>query len=162
MHAVNAYSSFSYDHYNAKSAILQIQGSHSYCLYDVWKLIESNILKNYKEQLRKAVIFYHVLTSDEINGNFDLVAANKLNQHSILRELVPVLKKGTVFILEVALDVVSGFVNELMVMTDEELAFIQKFRNGEYCPELLFDDPEIIDRISWHPMARWKVSKLKE
>jgi len=130
-------------------------------LYDVWKLVESDILKDYKEQLRKAVIFYHVLTSDEMNGNFDLVAANKLSQHSILRELVPVLKKGTVFILEVALDVVSGFVNALMAMTDEELTFIKKFRNGEYCPELLFDDPEIIDRISRHPMARWKASKLK-
>jgi len=94
------------------------------------------------------------LTIDEINRNFEFVAANKLNQHSILRELVPVLNKGEVFILKDTLDVVSEFVNELVDMTDNELTFIKRFGNGEYCPELLFDDPEIIDRISGHPMAR--------
>ena len=131
-------------------------------LYDVWNLVQSGMLSDQKEQLRKAVIFYHVLTSDEINGNFDLSAANKLNQHSILRELVPVLKKGEVFILKDALESVSEFVNDLMDMTADELAFIKNFGNGDFCPELLFDDPEVIDRISGHPMARWKVGKLKK
>jgi len=115
-----------------------------------------------QEQLRKAVLFYHILTSDEINGRFDLTATAKLNQHSILRELVPVLKKGEVFILEEALDLVRNYVDGLMVMTDDELMFIKNFRSGIYSPELLFDDPDIIDRISCHPMAKWKSSKLKE
>lgn len=131
-------------------------------LYDVWKLVKSNMLSDQKEQLRKAVIFYHVLTSDEISGNFDLAAANELNQHSILRELVPVLKKGEIFILEDALELVSNFVDALMIMTDDELMFIKNFRIGKYSPELLFDDSGIINRIGGHPMAKWKVSKLKE
>ncbi|MDF1617912.1 hypothetical protein [Petrocella sp. FN5] len=129
-------------------------------LYDVWKLVKSNILSGQKEQLRKAVIFYHVLTSDELNGNFDLSAAKKLNQHSILRELVPVLKKSEIFILKDAMKSVSNFIDELMVMTDDELMFIKNFSRGKYTPELLFDDPDVIARINNHPMAKWKVSKL--
>jgi predicted nucleotidyltransferase component of viral defense system len=131
-------------------------------LYDVWKLVKSDLLADKKEQLRKAVIFYHVLTSDEINGDFNLSAANKLNQHSILRELVPVLKKGEVFILKDALESVTNYVEELMNMTADELVFIEKFKNGEYCPDLLFKNKEIIDRISGHPMAKWKSSQMKK
>lgn len=130
-------------------------------LYDVWKMIKSDMLKDRKEQLRKAVVFYHVLTSDEVNGIFDLSAANKLNQHSILRELVPVLKKGEVFILKDALELVTNFVEALMNMTADELAFIETFKIGKYCPDLLFDDQEIINRIIEHPMAKWKADKQK-
>ncbi|MCF7953095.1 MAG: nucleotidyl transferase AbiEii/AbiGii toxin family protein [Spirochaetales bacterium] len=130
-------------------------------LYDVYKLVKSEMISDKKDALRKAVIFYHVLTSDVIDGKFDLSATIKLNQHSILRELVPVLKKGEVFILKDALEVVKGFVIDLMKITDNEHKFIRKFCNGEYCPELLFDDKEILDNIKNHPMARWKTGKLK-
>lgn len=113
-----------------------------------------------KEQLRKSVVFYHVLTSDEINGKFHLTAANKLNQNSIFRELVPVLKRGEVFVFKEALESVKGFVDELMKMTDTELNFIEYFKGGEYRPELLFENQDIINRICDHPMAKWKASKL--
>lgn len=131
-------------------------------LYDVWTLVQSGKLNDQKEKLRKAVIFYHGLTSDEVSGNFDLLATNKLSQHSILRELVPVLKKGEFFILKDALELVRGFVTELMDLAVDELAFIKNFNNGDYYPELLFNDSEVISRIIGHPMARWKVGKLKK
>lgn len=128
-------------------------------LYDVYKLIESKMHNDNKSQLRKAVIFYHVLTSDKISGNFDLKAADKLTQHGILRELVPVLKKGEAFILKEALERVGFFVDELMNMTEDEHKFIINFTKGQYCPELLFDDKEILNNIRNHPMAKWKASK---
>ena len=131
-------------------------------LYDVWNLVKSEKLNNKKDQLRKAVIFYHVLTSDKINGSFDLSITNKINQHRILRELVPVLKKGEVFILKDALESVHQFIAELMVLSVDEIDFIKKFQNGNYCPELLFGDSQIIRRISNHPMARWIVCKQKK
>lgn len=109
---------------------------------------------------RLSVVFYHVLTSDEINGKFHLTAANKLNQNSILRELVPVLKRGEVFIFKEALDSVTEFVDDLMKMTESELKFIEHFNGGEYRPELLFENQDIINRICDHPMAKWKASKL--
>ncbi|WP_240843801.1 nucleotidyl transferase AbiEii/AbiGii toxin family protein [Acidaminobacter sp. JC074] len=131
-------------------------------LYDVYKLVKNDIFRDSKEQLRKAVIFYHVLTSEKINGKFDLKAADKLNQHSILRELVPVLKKGEIFILEDALKEVRNFVEDLMMITDCEMDFITRFNNGEYSPELLFEDDKILNNVVNHPMAKWKASKLKK
>jgi predicted nucleotidyltransferase component of viral defense system len=130
-------------------------------LYDVYRLVKSEMFKNDTEQLRKSVIFYHVLTSAKVKGNFDLKATEQLNQHSILRELVPVLKKGEVFILKESLDEVKCFVNELMTMTEDEKEFIDSFNNGVYYPELLFDDKKILDNIKNHPMAKWKANKLK-
>lgn len=131
-------------------------------LYDVYKLVKSEMFKESKKPLRKSVIFYHVLTSEMINGEFDLKVADKLNQHSILRELVPVLKKGEVFILKDSLEEVREFVSDLMMITEKEKEFISRFSYGEYCPDLLFEDKSILDNISNHPMARWKVGQLKK
>lgn len=131
-------------------------------LYDVYKLVKNDIFRDLKVQLRKSVIFYHVLTSEKVTGKFDLKATDKLNQHSILRELVPVLKKGEVFILEDALEEVRNFVGDLMMITDSEMEFITRFNNGEYSPELLFEDNKILSNVLNHPMAKWKASKLKK
>jgi predicted nucleotidyltransferase component of viral defense system len=131
-------------------------------LYDVHKLVKNDIFRDSKVQLRKAIIFYHVLTSDKINGKFDLKAADKLNQHSILRELVPVLKKGEILILEESLEEVKNFVGDLMMITDSETEFITRFNNGEYSPELLFEDKKILNNVLNHPMAKWKAGKLKK
>lgn len=131
-------------------------------LYDVYKLIISEKLKGKMDQLRKSVIFYYVMSSDDVSGRFDLAAVDKLNQHSILRELVPVLRKGEVFILEDSLEEVKKFISDLMTLTKSEMEFIIRFSNGVYSPELLFDDKKILNRIINHPMAKWKASKLKK
>ncbi len=112
-------------------------------LYDVFNLSKINLSKEDKNFLRKSVIFYHVLTSNQINGTFNLNIANKLTQHSILRELVPVLKKDEVFILENSLYGVKKFVEDLMDMTEDEKNFIEKFKKGVFMPELVFSDNEI-------------------
>lgn len=130
-------------------------------LYDVWKYIKSN--KHMDEnQLRKATIFYHVLTSGSIDGDFKLTPANNLTQHSILRELVPVLKKGEKFILEDVMQLVKSYIGSLMMLNQDELLFIEMFANGEYKPELLYNDQSIIERIKEHPMAKWKVKRLNK
>ncbi len=36
---------------------------------------------------------------------------------------------------------------------------MDRFVSGEYRPELLFDDAEILAKIEKHPMALWKCSK---
>lgn len=43
-----------------------------------------------------------------------------------------------------------------MMLTKEEKEFLDRFKYGEYIPELLFNDKVIIDRIKNHPMALWK------
>ena len=43
-----------------------------------------------------------------------------------------------------------------MVLTDKEEEYIDRFEAKDYCPELLFDDPDILSNIQKHPMALWK------
>ena len=38
-----------------------------------------------------------------------------------------------------------------------EKEFVKEFANKNYRPELLFEDKEILERISAHPMALWRV-----
>jgi hypothetical protein len=44
-----------------------------------------------------------------------------------------------------------------MVLSKPEFEFMECFENKEYKPELLFQEPEILDRIRMHPMALWKI-----
>lgn len=55
-------------------------------------------------------------------------------------------------------NMVKDFVSTLMKLNEFETKFINEFENSNYCPELLFDDNEIINRIKNHPMALWKIS----
>lgn len=48
-----------------------------------------------------------------------------------------------------------------MVLTPGDKVFIDRFMQGEYVPEILFDDKEIINRIINHPMAIWKINNIK-
>lgn len=47
-------------------------------------------------------------------------------------------------------------------MTIYDKQFIGHFQNGEYYPELLFDDSKIVNRISAHPKVKWKASRLQK
>ena len=53
-------------------------------------------------------------------------------------------------------DNVKTYLKTLMTVTPLEDEYMEKFINGEYCPELLFSDKAILDRIKNHPMALWK------
>lgn len=48
-----------------------------------------------------------------------------------------------------------------MELNNFETKFISEFTIGNYMPELLFDDQNIINRIKNHPMALWKISNIK-
>ena len=48
------------------------------------------------------------------------------------------------------------YIADLMKTSDAEKEYMERFEKKEYRPELLFDDEDILDRISNHPMAMWK------
>jgi len=54
---------------------------------------------------------------------------------------------------------VKKFVSNLLILTENEKLFVEQFNQKEYCPELLFDDKDILERIKDHPMAIWKTRK---
>ena len=68
------------------------------------------------------------------------------------------LKKSDKFEFETAKSEVKTYLTTLMMLTDDEKQFVEKFNQKLYHPELLFDEQEIVDRIKNHPMAIWKCS----
>ena len=43
-----------------------------------------------------------------------------------------------------------------MVLTKNEKEYLSRLKEKQYCPELLFDDADIVKRIKNHPMMIWK------
>ena len=133
-------------------------------LYDVNNLLKMNVIaKNEQNLLRKIVLFYWVVSGNHKTfSSFDLEKLTSLNYMQIRRSLVPVLKKNEQFDFETAKTTVKQYLSDLMILTESENQFIEQFNQGEYRPDLLFDDKEVIERIKTHPMAIWKTENLKK
>lgn len=63
------------------------------------------------------------------------------------------------FDLETTKKTVKSYITDLMILTKDEKEFLDRFEIGDYLPELLFKDKEILARIKEHPMALWKTRK---
>jgi len=97
----------------------------------------------------------------DINKTFDTKAIDAITQRKIKTELLPVIKRKDEFEFETAKKLVKEYISDLMVLTKEEKEFLDRFENGEYIPELLFENKEILNRIKNHPMALWKTREMK-
>lgn len=126
-------------------------------LYDTRNMIHFGLFDESEEELlRKCVVFYAVVSAKDINKTFDTKVIDSITQRKIKTDLFPVIKRKDDFELESAKKLVKEYISDLRVLTKEEKEFLDRFENGEYIPELLFDDKEILDRIKNHPMATWK------
>lgn len=134
-------------------------------LYDARNMIHYGLFdESEEEMLRKCVIFYAAISArdkNSINKIFDTKAIDTITNQKIKSDLLPVIKRKDDFELEPAKKLVKEYITELMVLTNEEKEFLDKFESAEYIPELLFEDKEILDRIKKHPMALWKTREIK-
>lgn len=131
-------------------------------LYDARNMIYFGLFDESQEALlRKAVVFYAAISAKEINKTFDTKAIDSITKQKIKTDLLPVIKRKDNFELESAKKIVQEYISELMLLTKDEMAFLDKFENGEYIPELLFEDNGILERIKDHPMALWKTREVK-
>ena len=132
-------------------------------MYDVNRMIQKKILKdNQMDMLRKIVVFYLAVGGKkrpEKEYSFERIQNIKFPQ--IRSTLIPVLKKTDKFDFEEAKASVVSFLSKLLTLGEAEKNFIDSFNQGEYKPEFLFDDSEIIERIKEHPMALWKINEVK-
>lgn len=129
-------------------------------LYDARNMIHYGLFdESEKEMLKKCVVFYAAISARDkssINKTFDTKAIDSITKRKIKTDLLPVIKTKDDFELESAKKIVKEYISNLMVLTKDERAFLNAFENGEYIPELLFEDEKIIERIRNHPMALWK------
>ena len=132
-------------------------------MYDVNRMIKQKIFKDDQMYiLRKIVVFYLAVggkNKPEKEYSFERIQNIKFPQ--IRSSLIPVLKKTEKFDFEEAKANVVSFLSKLLSLGEAEKNFIDSFNQGEYKPEHLFDDGEIIERIKEHPMALWKINEVK-
>ena len=132
-------------------------------MYDVNRMIKENIFKeDQMDMLRKIVVFYLAVggkNKPEKAYSFERIQNIRFPQ--IRSALIPVLKKTEKFDFEEAKSNVISFLTTLLILGDAEKKFIDSFNQGEYKPEVLFDDHEIVERIKEHPMALWKMNEVE-
>ena len=130
-------------------------------LFDVHNMIQNHVIDDsQKPLLRKSVVFYTA-----VGGNkkpsfpYSLEAVERLQFKQIRASLLPVLNKGMFYDLETVKQSVCEYLTALLQLTDCERLFVEHFNANEYCPELLFEEEAIVERVKNHPMALWKTTK---
>lgn len=127
-------------------------------LYDFNNMIYFGLFDESEyELLRKCIIFYASVSAEQINKTFDVSAIDRLDFSKIRRDLFPVLRKKDNFNLEERKSKAKEFIRKLMILNLEETKYLKLFETGEYRPELLFSDKQILENVARHPMALWKM-----
>lgn len=106
--------------------------------------------------LRQCAVFYSAIAAEQAPTTFNFGTIHELDPHRIRTDLIPVLRRTERFDLQAAQDKTIDFLSNFMIPTATEIVFWQAFNNKEYRPDLVFSDPAQLDRITQHPMARWK------
>lgn len=132
-------------------------------LYDVHNMLETKLFTNEEEKklLRQIVTFYRCVGGNSIPIKpIDLTKIESIRFPQIRAQLIPVIKKTERFDFERAKQQVMHYLAETLCPSKDETLFIEAFNQGVFKPELLFSDDAILQRISQHPMALWKIQQL--
>ena len=125
-------------------------------IFDIYSLAQSGLLssKEEKEALRKCVVLYSVLGNADKPELLkqDLNEIRKMPFQALKTQLLPMLhtKLGH-FDKDNLFDVAVSYLESLMKLSDCENEFIYQFFNGNFCPELLFDQMTSIE-LRQHPV----------
>ena len=131
-------------------------------LFDMYNMVKTNQVDKSEEQIyKKCVIFYSAVASEKVPEQFVFDNIGNINFQRIKTQLWPVLRHGEGFDLENAQRLITDYLKEVLIPNEQELAFWAAFSRGDYKPELLFADPDILSRINNHPMALWKCANNK-
>jgi len=130
-------------------------------LYDIFGMISENLFNgDALVLLRKCVAFYSAISGRNPITHNNKIIFPAITPQMIKTDLNQMLRISEYFNGEVANKCVSEWLNDLLFFNEDELSFGKEFSEGRYKPELLFDDPEILDRIKNHPMAIWRASRI--
>ena len=132
-------------------------------LYDFNNLIKMNLFNDSRDLFRKCIIFYTTISRelDKIELDFGTAEIDRIRFYDIKRSLFSVINDKSFFDLKKRKDEAKSYLSDLMVLTDSEKEYMRHFLSGEYKPELLFNDSEILENIKNHPMPEWKFLKTK-
>ena len=106
--------------------------------------------------LRKCAVFYSGLASSTLTACFQTSRVDELTSRRVRSDLLPVIRRTERFSFESAKARVTRFLQDLMMLTPREREFVTRSADGDYQPELLFENAAIVARIREHPMALWR------
>ena len=125
-------------------------------LYDMFNLQKYGLFdKSQTVLFKKCIVFYSAIASESVPKHFDFGEIGKISTQKIKTDLLPVLRKSERFDLALAQEQVEKYLKEIL-LPEGDTSFWETFSKGEFRPELLFDDEDILSRIEGHPMALWK------
>jgi len=128
-------------------------------LYDMANVFHHNIIAEEQYDLyRKCVVFYGAISADSVPDHFTFENIDRITMQKVKTALIPVLRRASHFNLPAMQAYVKEQLAERLQPTASELNFWKLFSEGEYRPDELFDDQDIISRVRNHPMALWKCS----
>lgn len=131
-------------------------------LYDLNYMIRYGLFDEEERELyRKCVVFYLAVATQTPPTEISFSAIDTITTHKIHTDLYPVIRDKDSFELDMAKKTVINFLSDNLKLSEKEAQFLNKFRQGFYHPELLFDDEATIKRIENHPMALWKTAKTR-
>lgn len=129
-------------------------------LYDLNNMLKLGLFdESEQELLRKCVVFYSAIGTEETPTSFSFDSILAIRQNQIKTDLLPVLRNSTFFDAKDAEDACVSYLKELLILSEQETDFLQAFQAKQYRPELLFSDSAILERVSDHPMALWKCER---
>ncbi len=129
-------------------------------LYDINNMIRFGLFDESEyEELRKNTVFYAAISAETINKDFKTDAIDDIKFAKVKRDLFPVIAKKDNFDLEQRKESAKLFIRKLMILTDNEKEFLDRFEKKEFRPELVFENEKIIARLENHPMAIWKMGQ---
>lgn len=100
-------------------------------IFDIYNLSRFGIIdESDYPLLRKCVVFYKLISSDDLTCNFDTINFDELTDYKVKTDLIPMLRKKEAFDLQTAKNEVKKFINNLMQLCSSELAFIESFKKG--------------------------------
>jgi predicted nucleotidyltransferase component of viral defense system len=147
----------------ASKIVALTQRSAARDLYDLSKIISSEMFSD-KEilTLRKCATFYLALSGDGNALGFNTENMNMITENKVHTDLRQMIRQSERFNLQTAKDNVGNFLLNELMLKDNEKEFLKLFRSGNYKPQLLFDDNEIVKRIENHPMVMWRLRNIRE
>ena len=130
-------------------------------LFDVYTLSKYDLFDaEEKILLKQCFMLEYIAICGYRLENMKIDNIEKLKRQDIKTKLLPTLKdrnpqKSNVDKMKQA---VREYLKDILIIDDNTKLFYDKFQQGTFKPELLFDDKEIIERIKKHPMIMWKLN----
>ncbi|MBU1020814.1 MAG: nucleotidyl transferase AbiEii/AbiGii toxin family protein, partial [Firmicutes bacterium] len=129
-------------------------------LYDLHRIIKhQQIEKEDFELLKSLVIVYKLISNKDEKIEFDIHHIDLLTKGTYVRQLLPVLKKGDKFDMDLAKSAVKLFLKDLLDFNSNQKRFIDLANDGVFDFGLLFIDRTIIEKANNHPMILWKLGR---